>query len=477
MAVLSIPRRIKSSRFFSFVANLTLWRAFLYSTLLLVLAFAAWARVFSYFHDEPAQASSSARLIVNVVNLTRTALINVDEGRRNDMLIALTTLEKIHVYPGEPTDEILPLTDNRMMRLIVEEVRASLGKDIRFARRWKTLGGFWVNFRLEHRYSARHDEYWVMLPLEYIQYSPIAWLSWGTPALLVAILGVYLMVYRVSMPLRRLADTVRKVGKGETSIHFEEEGPEEIVVVARALNQMAESLARAADDRALLLAGVSHDLRTPLARLRLEVELANPSGTDDNPMIADIETMDYIIGQFLDYGRGERGSMEPVDIAVLITDIVTPYRMRGVQIEVEMPPHMPLLAQPLPLRRALINLIDNAMKYAGEDKPLDVRVFSEDQHACIEVADRGPGIPPSRMDRMRQPFTRQEESRSGTRGAGLGLAIVDRIAQAHDGQFDLLPREGGGLRAIVRLPAPPESLPPFDAVKSFISGSRRTNSV
>jgi len=467
MAARSIPQRIKSSRFFPPLASLVpgtlLWRTFLYATLLLMTAFTVWGNIFRHYYDEPTRARNSAQLVVNVVNLTRTALATINDERRNDLLIALAALEQIHVYPGESTDKIVPLPSTRMMRLIVREVRHRLGENTQFAQRWKTLDGFWVSFHTEQKDGLNHDEYWVMLPPERIQYhSPIAWLSWMGATLLVAIACVYLMASRVSMPLRRLADTVRQVSSGETDIRFEEEGPEEIVVVAKAFNQMTQSLARIAAERALLLAGVSHDLRTPLARLRLEVELSNPSDSDPahNPMIADIEAMDHIIGQFLDYGRSERKGMEPVDIAMLVTNITTPYRLRRIHIRVETPPRLLALAHLLSLRRALINLIDNAMKYAGEDKPLDIRIFSENQYACIEIADRGPGIPPAEIERMCQPFTRLENSRSGIRGAGLGLAIVDRIIQAHNGQLELLPREGGGLRAIVRLPAYLESSSP-----------------
>jgi two-component system, OmpR family, osmolarity sensor histidine kinase EnvZ len=105
----------------------------------------------------------------------------------------------------------------------------------------------------------------------------------------------------------------------------------------------------------------------------------------------------------------------------------------------------------LPLRRAVSNLIDNALRYA-ENSPIDIRLWQEASQAFIEVADRGPGIPPSEVERVRRPFTRLEAARSDTKGAGLGLAIIDRIMRSHDGRLDLLPRDGGGLRAVLSLP-------------------------
>jgi two-component system osmolarity sensor histidine kinase EnvZ len=171
-------------------------------------------------------------------------------------------------------------------------------------------------------------------------------------------------------------------------------------------------------------------------------------------MVADIEEMDRIIGQFLDFGRGTpQEPPQAIDIASLVRDVTEPYRLRGVDITVAVPDSLVAPARALSIRRALANLIDNALRYAGEDKPLTVTAGVMESEVCIEVADRGPGIPENEVERMRHPFTRLEKARSNTKGAGLGLAIVDRVMRAHQGHLDLLPREGGGLRAILRLPA------------------------
>ncbi|MDR3086656.1 MAG: HAMP domain-containing protein, partial [Azoarcus sp.] len=327
-----------------------LWRIFLLFALLLVLVFGIWGQIFNYYHDEPVRARDAARMAVNMVNLTREALINTDPGRRNDFLIALSTLEKIHIYPAEPDDEIQPLPDSREMRLFVDEARRGLGENTRFASRWKTLDGLWISFHLTM--PSDPDEYWIMLPFDRGSYqSAYAWLFWGGASLLAAILAAYLIVSHISLPLRRLAHAARQIGSGQTPAPFEEKGPLEIAVVAKAFNQMTASLTRAADDRALLLAGVSHDLRTPLARLRLETELQD-TAFDRASMIADIEAMDRIIGQFLDYGRDTaRTPMQPVDLVPLIAHIAAPYIQRGTQIKIDAPPQLPARAHPLSLSR------------------------------------------------------------------------------------------------------------------------------
>jgi two-component system osmolarity sensor histidine kinase EnvZ len=427
-----------------------LWQTFFLIALLLTLALVTWSQIFRHFED-PARARDLAQMVASVVNLTRTALINADVQRRTELLIELAALEGIRIYPAEPSDELNPLPETRAMRLLTDEVRRQLGAHTRFAARWKTLDGFWVSFRLD---PDDPQDFWVMLPSERLQQThAVEWLIWGGGALLVALIGAYLIVSRISVPLRNLARSARVVGSGRTPPHLPENGPLEIATVARAFNQMAGDLARTDADRALILAGVSHDLRTPLARLRLGIEMSGAPENDVLAMVADVEEMDRIIGQFLDFGRGEpQEPLQALDIAHLVRDLVEPYRLRGIDVTVDAPKTLTLVVRALPVRRALLNLIDNAVRYAGEEKPISVVLSSRDGEALLEIADRGPGIPDAEMDRMRHPFTRLENARSNTKGAGLGLAIVERIVTSHGGRLELRGRDGGGLRAILHLP-------------------------
>lgn len=428
-----------------------LWQTFLLVAALLILALGIWSQIFRYF-QEPARSRDVAQMVVSVVNLTRTALINADFDRRIDLLIDLAALEGIRIYPAEATDELLPLPESRPLRLLMADVRRHLGEHTRFASRWKSLDGFWVSFRLDP--DDAHDEYWVMLPAERIDNPDnFDWLAWGSGALLAALLGAFLIVARISAPLRQLARAARMVGSGETPPPQEESGPQEIALVARAFNQMTSNLARMDEDRALILAGVSHDLRTPLARLRLGIEMSGAPDGEVTAMVTDIEEMDRIIGQFLDFGRGDsQEAVGTTDLAALAREVSEPYRLRGVGIRLAAPETLPAPARALSIRRALANLIDNALRYAGENEALDIKVDADGEFARIEVADRGPGIPKTEVERMRRPFTRLEKARTDTKGAGLGLAIVDRVMRMHQGRLELLPREGGGLRAVLCLP-------------------------
>ena len=243
-----------------------LWQTFLMVALLLIIALGSWSQIFRYF-QEPARARDVAQMVVSVVNLTRTALINADAGRRTDLLIELAALEGIRIYPAEASDELEPLKATRPMRLLTDDVRSQLGAHTRFASRWKSLSGFWVSFRLEP--DDQLDEYWVMLPGERIENpSSFDWLMWGVGALVAAMLGAYLIAARMGKPLRQVEDAAKRVGSGETPMPLDESGPQEIAVVAHAFNQMTSALARTDADRALILAGVSHDLRTPMTRMR-----------------------------------------------------------------------------------------------------------------------------------------------------------------------------------------------------------------
>jgi two-component system, OmpR family, osmolarity sensor histidine kinase EnvZ len=427
-----------------------LWQTFCLIALLVILALAAWSNIYRFFAEVP-RAENLAQMVVSVVNLTRTSLINADPGRRQELLIDLAALEGIRIYPAEKDDTVTPLSDGRKMFLLTSEIRRQLGDYTRFGGSWEGLKGFWVSFRLD---PEDEDEYWIMLPQERLQRSsPLEWVGWASAALVLSLVGAYLIVSRVGHPLGAVAAAARAMGQGKYPEPLEEKGPQEIVAVAHAFNQMAGDLARLDADRALILAGVSHDLRTPLARLRLGVELSGAPETEVAAMVTDIEEMDRIIGQFLDFGRDDvHDDTQPLNLTPVLEEIAGAYQRRGATLALTVPDSAIVMIRELPLRRALANLLDNALRYAGSDKPMELAVSQTTEGVTVEVADRGPGIPPADVERMKSPFTRLESARSNAKGAGLGLAIVDRIMRRCGGRFDLLRRPGGGLRACLVFP-------------------------
>ena len=425
-----------------------LWRTFVLIAALILLAVAAWFELFRFSEREP-RARQTAQMVASVVNLTRAALVTAQPDLRRELLVDLQEQEGIRVYPAEPGEKLVELPLERPgMRLFAEEVRRQLGADTRLAVERDGLPAFWVSFRIDD------DEYWVMLPRERIErQAALRWLGWGAFVLVAALAGAWLIVFRLRRPLRDLVGAAADVGRGRVPAPLEESGPHEIQTVSRAFNQMTRDLARLEDDRALILAGVSHDLRTPLARLRLGLEMADADAQLKTGMAADIEEMDRIIGQFLDFARAAGGEpAAPTDLAALARDIVARYRDAGHELSAEIVAVPEVSVRPMAVRRLVTNLVDNAFHYGEQD--VRVRVSPARRAVVVEVLDRGPGIPADEVERLKQPFTRLETARSGKGGSGLGLAIVDRIARMHGGAFDLLPREGGGLVARVTFPLP-----------------------
>ncbi|NML24682.1 ATP-binding protein [Zoogloea dura] len=433
-----------------------LWRIFLVVTFLMLASVATWSAIFNHF-DVASRAGQMAQTVVSIINLTRTALLNADPALRKDLLLDLATLEGIRIYPAEKQDRTAPLEDSALMQMLTTEVRQQLGPETRFASSWEGLAGFWVSFRIQADDPEDAGEFWVMLPVERVMRPHTReWIGWGAAALCLALLGAYVIVSRLSRPLKDLTVAARTVGRGEIPARLDEDGPTELSELAHAFNQMSRDLQELDADRALILAGVSHDLRTPLARLRLGVEMCGADAADVDAMVSDIEDMDRIIGQFLSFSR-ESGDeiLTPLDLTGMAEELAALYTRRGFPLTLHTRGIAIAEARPQALRRAVTNLIENALRYAGHPPELEVGMV--DGRPAIEVLDRGPGIPPADAERVKRPFTRLESARSNTKGSGLGLAIVDRIVRGQQGEFRLAPREGGGLRASIILRSAPRA--------------------
>lgn len=423
-----------------------LWRTFLAIALVIVVSVATWFQIYRIYDREP-RARQIAQMVVSVVNLTRTALVTARPELRRELLLDLADEEGIRVYPAEPGERIVePASDRPILKLVNAELRRQLGEETRIAYERDGLPGFYVSFSIDG------DQYWVMLPRSRIERQlALQWLGWGSLALALALAAAYFIVFRIKRPLAALTGAAAEIGRGRTPAPLDESGPQEIATLANAFNQMSRDLTQLEEDRALILAGVSHDLRTPLARLRLGIEMSGTDAQLKSGMVSDVDEMDRIIGQFLDFARAAGGEPpESADLAEIAAEVLAHHAELGRRVQAELTslPRRPL--RPMAIRRALSNLIDNAFRYAGSD--VAVRVRAQGTSAVLEVLDRGPGIPPSEAERLKQPFTRLETARSNAGGSGLGLAIVDRVARLHGGSFELLARDGGGLCARITLP-------------------------
>jgi len=265
-----------------------------------------------------------------------------------------------------------------------------------------------------------------------------------------------LEVRRVVQPLHRLSEAAGKLGHGLDPSPLPEEGPDEIAALARAFNQMTADLRQIAENRTVMIAGISHDLRTPLTRMAIAVEMLDEASDPD--LVAriqrDLAAMNTLIGQFLLFSKGiEDECPVELDLWQVLESIADDQRREGTELHLHRndPPCI-YYADPVALERVLTNLLKNAAQY-GKGKPIDVDLHCTESGVSIEIADRGPGIPPEAVEAAFRPFHRLDMARGGpTGGSGLGLAIAHQLAVKHDWKIELLPREDGGTLARLRLP-------------------------
>lgn len=434
------------------VPRTLLWRSFLLIAALMMLSVLAWFAIFSHYEREP-RARQLSQMIVSVANLTRSALVNARPEARVQLLRELSEREGIRIYPAEAGDVLAALPDRPFLGRVQVLVRERLGNQTRFGAQRDGERALFVSFRID---DSEDGDYWLALPRERLdRVFPLEWVGWAIAVMLLSLAGAWLIVSRVDRPLKTLADAAGEIGRGRmpAPIPVTAHAPVEIETLAHAFNRMSSDLARLDEDRALILAGVSHDLRTPLTRLRMGIELSAMDEAARAGAVADIEEMDRTIGQFLDFARAEGGEApQETPLAALLEDLAASYRCRGANVMLDTTLAPPLVVRPQALRRAVGNLLENALRYAGGENAIELSMQIADKEVRIAVADRGPGIPADEAERLKLPFTRLESARTGTAGAGLGLAIVERIARSHGGRLDLAPRAGGGLTAAIILP-------------------------
>ncbi|HET6466778.1 MAG TPA: ATP-binding protein [Geminicoccaceae bacterium] len=278
-------------------------------------------------------------------------------------------------------------------------------------------------------------------------------LAWMVGASLVLVMiAMYFMNLQVR-PIRRLAIAVDSFGKGRDPGDFPVGGPAEIRRAARAFNLMRERILRYLSQRTEMLAAVSHDLRTPLTRMRLELELMPD---DADPVLAglksDVLEMEQLVESYLSFARGEgREAVEETPLAPILEGMKQRALRSGVKVEVEVDRSIVVPLRPLAFRRCLANLVDNACRYAGW---IGISARRTPEHVEIAVEDDGPGIPPEYRDQVFQAFFRLDTSRSReTGGIGLGLTFARDVVLGHGGELRLDTSSRGGLKALVRLPA------------------------
>ena len=420
--------------------------------LLIVASLTAWLQSYRVLERAP-RAQTIAQQIVSIVNITRAALVYSDPFVRSELLSELAANEGVRIYPLEPDDKVVPLPDRPLIKLIERGIIEKLGTGTRLASNVDGVAGLWVSL------SIADDDYWV-----YINRDPAArtygtqWIGWAVVALLLSVLGAVIITRLINRPLAELSAASKQLGSGQHPAPLPETGPVEIRTVNESFNRMVVDLSKLEADRAVLMAGISHDLRTPLSRLRLELEMAQLPGSVRAAMVADIEQMDAIVRQFLDYARqAPQAPAEELDLTAAVVAAVSRVRIDAepaTRVDLKLARDVSMRGYPIEIGRALDNLLTNAMRY-GRDPQGELRVTVEltadDNRATVAVIDEGAGVSEQQISRLMRPFERGESARSGVPGAGLGLPIVERIARMHGGELRLLANQPHGLRAELQL--------------------------
>ncbi|SDA40469.1 two-component system, OmpR family, osmolarity sensor histidine kinase EnvZ [Janthinobacterium sp. 344] len=433
------------------------WRTFLLLGTLTSVSMITWIGMISVVQREP-QAQQISAQIISVVTITHAALTHSAPELRRELLFDLVSNEGIRIFSLEEDDRIDPPPDNYLMPEIEALVKAKLGKDTRFSARVNGVAGFWVSFKIDD------DEYWLMLDRDRLRgLTGFQWLGWASLVSLLSLLGAAIISSLINLPLSRLTAAARDIAKGKQPAPLPEKGPIEIIEANRSFNQMVDDLKQVESDRAVILAGISHDLRTPLARMQLEVEMANLSDEAREGIQSDIGQMDAIIGQFLDYAKPtETSSFTDVDLSGLLNEMAREaMRLPDVKLTADIADGAHAMGNPTDLRRVLNNLIENARRYGktpGSDvTEIDIACHVRTSHGAkkviIEVQDHGTGVPAEKIEQLMKPFTRLDTARGQANGAGLGLAIVDRVLLRHGAELQVRNREGGGLAFQISLPA------------------------
>jgi two-component system, OmpR family, osmolarity sensor histidine kinase EnvZ len=429
----------------TFLPKTLLARGMLLIAFLLVIGQFASLQIFEYFEREP-RAEATALQAVTVVNYSRASLIASQDNLRLALLSELTGKEGVRIYYADFMEDIEPLPADPFINMVAEKIRERLGVETIITVNHYGVQGLWVSFNIGQ------DDFWVVIPNLHVERRfPWQWLGWGALILLLSLAGGYFIALRINRPLHLLMDAANRLRNGERPGKLPEGSFAELREVNETFNKMADSLAELDAERTLILAGVSHDIRTPLARLRLSVEMLHDNTGLKDGMIQDIADMDNIIHQFLDFVKGVEGEpAQMVDVNTLLQAVHDRQLRAGRDLVVQLAPTYFVPVKPLAMQRLLDNLVGNAYAYGNGQVRIASKVTAE--YVVISVFDNGPGIPTSHLEKLLRPFERLDTARSNAGGSGLGLAIADRIAKLHHGKLELINRPEGGLEARLSIP-------------------------
>ncbi len=428
------------------------WRTFFLLSLLLIGSIVAWLQTFRALEFEP-RAIQTAQQIASLVNLSRAALEYSDAIARVSLIKTLAEREGVRIMPRKPTDKPTVFDDGSIDPEVARELISRLGPGTMVVASVNGEAGLWVGF------TIGEDSYWLLMdPNRFARVGGRTWLIWLITAAALSLAGAALIARLINRPLKQLSFAASRVRDGDfdASRLDEKAVTSEIREVNIGFNRMAQQLAKIEQDRAVMLAGISHDLRTPLARLRLETEMSVADADAREHMAADIDQLDAIIDKFLDYARPDHTELRPVSLNDVIQTCVYAVQDQGdMRIAIDLPRHTYVLADEVELARVVSNLLENARRYGKSPDTgvavVEIAAKARNEWVLLKVRDHGIGVAPEALPNLTKPFFRGDAARTAATGAGLGLAIVDKTVQRMGGVFALANTTSGGLAAHIKL--------------------------
>ena len=437
------------------VALSLFWRTFFLLALLLACGVFAWTQTFRALEFEP-RATQAAQQIASLVKIARAALLASDGINRVALVKGISSQESLKLAPREPTDKWEPYDADRSSRAISQDLGHRLGPGTIIASSVNGTPGLWIGFTIEK------DPYW--LQADAATPGPMAWSTltlWVSIAFLATAAGSAAIARLINQPLKELSFAASRIREGEfDSVLDENTMTHEIRQVNMGFNRMARELAKVEQDRTVMLAGISHDLRTPLARLRLEAEMSVQDEEAKQNMALDITQLDAIIDKFMDYARPGESVLMPVHLSTVVDREMAAFRDTSqIRITSRVAIDTKVMADDTELGRVLQNLFENARRYGRSTDTGVARVLvtyaRTGPWVILSVRDHGPGADPKKLAQLTTPFFRGDAARTAATGAGLGLAIVEKAVQRMGGSFELVNATDGGLLAHIRLKKAP----------------------
>ena len=411
-------------------------------------------KVFDYFEMEP-RAESMAQEISTIVKYTKAAIQSAYPSTRLDLLQSLSKMSDVKIVPAYYFENIKPLPDEIFLSMVVKKIKQDLGEDTIVTLNHYDIPGIWVSFEIGD------GLFWAVIPRNVFDRPfPWHWIGWGIVVFLVSISGAYFLTTRINKPLNLLINATSKLKKGLPFKKIPEDTATEFKEVTKAFNEMASNLAKSENERRFIMGSVSHDIRTPLTRMKLSLEmLPKKSAFLKESMDQDIDEINQIINQFLDFVRGfDDEPISSLNFGNFLTELKKQHAILGHDLKIskitrskDIPKNLFIDVRPLAFKRLFDNLINNGVKFSKSNKiELVAKLYNEKIE--INVLDNGPGIPKAKREKLLEPFERLDQARGSIGGSGLGLAIANRIVMVHNGKLELINRRTGGLNVKLTFP-------------------------